>query len=225
VRWLAIAATLACCTPGLRPDPDAPPPPVQPDEIGEPRVERPRPEPTADSFDEATLGPKVSGSVGEVIVIRERRPTAVAAEPRPHRLGPPPYSDRAAVTNRWARAWLLLDIDRNGRVSRLKFLNRPGYDLDDIALREAFKTRFEPARDAAGRPTATYLLYALEWPSYWWMIKLVGTVTNRVRPAGYVPCRGSGPLNLDMAVPVYRDCSPPDLSRIRAARWIPSPSR
>lgn len=191
---------------------DAPPPP-------------PRREPDADTFDETEArGPRVSDSVGEVIVIRERRPTAVAAKPRRRRLGPPPYSDRAAVSNRWARAWLLLDIDRRGRVTRLKFLNRPGYDLDEIAIREAFKTRFEPARDAAGRPTASYMLYALEWPSYWWMIKLVGTVSNRMRDPGYVPCRGSGPLNLDMEVPVYRDCSLPDLSRVRAVPWIEPPN-
>lgn len=223
VRWIcAAAAVLGCSSP-------APKSPAVPDSqslshILETPPPPPRTEPTEETFgDPRAMGPRVSASAGEVIVINERRPTRVAARPKSSRRGPPPYSDRAAVTNRWARAWLLLDIDHRGAVTRLKFLNRPGYDLDDIAVREAFNTRFEPARDAAGRPTATYLLYALEWPSYWWMVKLVGTVTNASRDAAYVPCRGSGPLNLDMAVPVYRDCSVPDLARIRAAAWIESP--
>jgi hypothetical protein len=212
---------IGCGSPALQPGRAVSPPGSAPVEPAAP----PRAEPSAASFDEAEVaGPKVSSSIGEVIVIRERQPTAVAARPTGRRRGPPPYSDRAALGNRWARAWLLLDIDRSGRVTRLKFLNRPGFDLDEIALDEAFKARFEPARDAAGRPTATYLLYALEWPSYWWMVKMVGTATNEPRSPDYIPCRGSGPLNLGMAVPVYRDCSVPDLDRIKAAAWIDPPS-
>jgi hypothetical protein len=152
---------------------------------------------------------------GEVIVIQgKRQPPAVKPRPRhyfPKRV--PPYSDRAIQSDAWTRAWLVLDIDATGTVTRFKFIKRPGYDLEDIAAREAFGLEFEPARDGAGRPISTLIVWGMEWPSYGWLVALSGVATrlpeSGTRP---VPCRGSGPLWLDSIYPVYRDCSPPDLS-------------
>ena len=59
----------------------------------------------------------------------------------------PPYSDELVLGNHWARAWLLLDVDARGVVTRMKFLKRPGYKLDDIAVKFAFGLRFDPVRD------------------------------------------------------------------------------
>jgi carboxypeptidase family protein len=79
-----------------------------------------------------------------------------------------PYSDYAIEHDRWAVGWLLLDIDAAGVVTGFRFLHRPGIGLDDIARDEAWKLRFEPARDADGRPVPSQRLWKLEWPSYWW---------------------------------------------------------
>jgi hypothetical protein len=168
---------------------------------------------------------------GEVIVIDEKPPRA-AVPARAVNFSPikaPPYSDRAIEEDAWTRAWLLLDIDDTGTVRRFKFLKRPGHDLEAIATREAFKLRFQPARDASGRPVATWMLWLIEWPSHGWLIARLGLAT-RMPPvvgfpprsmAAHVPCAGSGPLNLDSIHPVYRDCSRPDLSRpFESERWI-----
>jgi hypothetical protein len=148
----------------------------------------------------------------ETIVIHD--PIAQPAEP----VHPQPpllrYSDEAVLSNHWGRAWLLLDIDSTGFVTRLKFLNRPGRDLDPIAIETAFATRFTPALDYTGHPVHSRLVWSLEWPSWWWSHEHAGT--------GVPPCRGSGPLNLGgiTANPVYRDCSKPDLGRIPTEPWI-----
>ena len=122
-------------------------------------------------------------------------------------------------------------IPETGRVARFKFIKRPGHDLEPIAAYRAFRLRFDPARDAAGRAIKSWVIWGIEWPSYWWLVTFLGNATRmppeRLTAHGMrrmdasVPCRGSGPLNLDSLHPVYRDCSLPDLSQpFDAEPWI-----
>jgi len=158
---------------------------------------------------------------GEVINIRDHAPGYKPAAPLKDPRIAPKYSGAAIEHDAWTRAWLLLDVDERGVVQRVKWLNRPGYDLEKIALDRVFATRFEPARTASGRAESSHLVYPIEWPSYWWIVAHEGIVTRIPGSVGGVPCRGDGPLNLDRAHPVYRDCSPPNLSKIRSEPWIP----
>jgi hypothetical protein len=60
-----------------------------------------------------------------------------------------------------------------------------------------------------------------------------GTLPGHIHghePGGFVvpgtalpPCSGKGPLNLDMHEPVYRDCSPPDLTRLATEQVVRPP--
>jgi Carboxypeptidase regulatory-like domain len=179
----------------------------------------------------ARVDGRVDSTSGEVIVIRERQRRRPAVLPRPINFSPikaPPYSDRAIQSDAWTRAWLLLDVDETGAVTRFKFLKRPGYDLERIATREALQLRFEPGRDGKGRAVKTWVVWSIEWPAYWWLIEM-NDVATRMPPlvgfpprsmAANVPCRGSGPLNLGSVHPTYRDCSKPDLSRFAEEPWI-----
>ncbi len=177
----------------------------------------------------AVLDGKVDSVAGEVIVIRDRIKPPVP--PRATNFSPlkaPPYSDRAVLSDAWTRAWLLLDIDEQGKIRRYKFLKRPGYDLEQIAVGEIRKLRFEPARDASGRPMRSWLTWSIEWPSAWWLSMFVGTRSAMPKEVGFpprrqdahVPCAGSGPLNLGSIHPTYKDCSQPDLSKAPAVPWI-----
>jgi hypothetical protein len=180
-----------------------------------------------------SLPDRASAAGGEVIVIEGQRP-------RPHvpprvknhdRVATPPYSQTAIERDAWARAWLLLDVDEAGRVTRFKFINRPGHDLEGIAAHKAFSLRFDPARDSANHPIKSWVIWGIEWPSYWWLVAM-GQPTTRMPPFiltprgprrldSGVPCRGSGPLRLDSIHPVYKDCSLPDLKRpFDAEPWI-----
>ena len=165
---------------------------------------------------------------GETIIIRDHAPGWKPAQPRSVDgrgvRSAPKYSGAAIEHDAWTRAWMYLDIDDRGVVQRLKFLNKPGYDLEKIAIDRVFKTTFEPARDGLGRAQASTLVYPVEWPSYWWMVKHQGLVTRLPGNVGNLPCKGSGnPLNLDRAHPVYRDCSLPDLAKVPSAPWIYRP--
>ncbi len=160
----------------------------------------------------AIVDGRVDSTSGEVIVIHGRPPRpAVPAKAKGYSpIKAPPYSDRAIDSNVWTRAWLLLDIDETGRVRRFKYIRRPGHDLDKIAAREAFKLRFEPARNRANRPVGSWMIWLIEWPSYWWLVDTFGTAsrmpiwvtTDRYKGtsgpprslASSVPCAGSGPL-------------------------------
>ena len=131
-----------------------------------------------------------------------------------------PYSHKAIDEGTWGLAWILLSISAEGRVTALQLLKHPGHDLDPIAIAEAFKLRFNPARDASGRAVATVVLWKMEWPGFWW----VRDPLVHDRPP---PCAGAGPLPMDYmgdpkgrhirevedANPLYRDCTPVDLSR------------
>jgi len=172
-----------------------------------------------------TFDAKLDVDSESVIFIRERKavvPPKMVKDAR--RKIAPEYSDAAIEKDAWTRAWLLLDIDDRGTVRRVKMLNAPGYDLESIALKQAFRTQFEPARDTNGRPVRSMLVWTIEWPSYWWMIMWEGVATRIPDHVGYKPCRGSGqPLQLDSKHPVYRDCSKPNLTRIGSAKWLNRP--
>ena len=162
---------------------------------------------------------------GETIIIRSHGPGYKEAKPKKDPRIAPKYSDEAIDRDAWTRAWMLLDIDDHGVVQRMKWLKRPGYDLERIALERVFSTQFEPARDGLGRAQSSMLVFPIEWPSYWWLVTHYGVTTRIPVSAGGVPCRDSGePLNLDRAHPVYRDCSMPDLSKIPTEAWIDRPN-
>jgi hypothetical protein len=175
----------------------------------------------------------IPAQAGEVIEIHEHLPPKVL--PRPVHYNPRrvrAYSDAAVLSDAWTRAWVLLDVDATGKVTRFKFLKRPGYDLESIATREAFKVSFEPARDDRDRPMETQIVWRIEWPSHGWLADRFGITTGLPAdfgfpprsPMAYVPCAGSGPLHLGSVHPVYRDCSKPDLARADVEAWITRPA-
>jgi len=136
----------------------------------------------------------------------------------------PAYSDTAILEDAWTRAWLLLDIDAQGTVTRVKMLNAPGYDLEPIAIRQAFQTKFAPAHDAHGNSIRSLLVWTIEWPSYWYSIERENPPTAIPDDLELLPCRGSGPLKLGSFFDAkYRDCTPPDLTRVTSAKWISKP--
>jgi hypothetical protein len=179
----------------------------------------------------ASLDGKVD-ITGEVIVIQDQKPPTVPAKPLNYKSrANPPYSDEALHKDAWTRAWMLLDISSTGEVTQFKFLNRPGYDLENIAAGEVFKLRFEPARDERGQPMRVWLLWSLEWPANSYLIAMdlprtmkppiVGFPQRRISDG--VPCRGSGPMHLGSVHPGYRDCSEPDISKFAKEKWIVRP--
>jgi hypothetical protein len=178
----------------------------------------------------ATLDGKVDATLGnEVIEIRD--PVLPPVLPKAKNFKPkatPPYSDEAILSDAWTKAHLLLDVDEQGVVRRYKFLKRPGYELEKIAGKEVSKLEFEPARDEHGKPVRVWIVWSIEWPSAWWLSKfnlprstmppIVGFPPRRMDH--YVPCRGSGPMNLGSLHPTYKDCSKPDLSKAKTEKWI-----
>jgi hypothetical protein len=118
---------------------------------------------------------------GEVIRIEDqKRPEPkVKAQAKHDAQQTLPYTDEAVARDAWARAWLLLDVDESGRVTRLKLLKKPGFGLEKICLDEAFKLRFEPALDDKSRPMKTYMLWTMEWPSWGWLVRGNGTALRR----------------------------------------------
>ena len=160
---------------------------------------------------------------GEVIEIHDipfKRPPIM---PQPeHKLALlPEYSDTMVEHDTWVKAWLLLDIDEQGSVVRAKFLNRPGHDLDQIAIDTALGLKFSPAYDGLGKPMRTLIAYPIEWPSYWWLVATAGMTVRMPPPyiVAHQPCAGSGPLHMDSVHPVYRDCSKPDFSHLESEPW------
>ena len=180
---------------------------------------------------------RVDGALGaapsEVIVLEE--PTPVEAPPRPRNFPKRkllPYSDEAVLTDAWTKAWFLLDVSAQGKVTRVKFLRRPGHDLDDIALRAAFDLEFDPSRDPLGRPVRVTMVWSFEWPANSFVLALTGLRTAKPddvgfppRPAdAFVPCKGSGPMRLGSIVyKGYKDCSRPDMTKAAALPWIDAP--
>lgn len=161
---------------------------------------------------------------GEVIIVRDReapRPSVLPHPKKNYRRMAPPYSDDAILRDVWVKTWVLLDIDARGVVNRVKLLKKPGYDLDQIAIDHALKMRFDPAEDAKGRAIPTQLVWALEWPSYWYLVTMEHPPNRVLDPerVRYIPCYGSGPLQMESLHPTYRDCSEPDLSKISSEPW------
>src|SRR5262245_42978598 len=70
-----------------------------------------------------------------VIFMREPKPVVPAKMVKDARRRiAPEYSDAAVLKDVSTRAWLLLDINERGTVTRVKLLNDPGYDLAPIAI-------------------------------------------------------------------------------------------
>ena len=156
-----------------------------------------------------------NGSDGEAIAVQATNPPAVMPKPKSSVTDIPDYSDAAIDKNAWTRAWLLLDVDEAGYVRKLKFLKRPGYDLDGTAMKAAFALRFEAARDVANKPVRAMILWSYEWPSYYWMQELhvaIGSVPPQVL---MMPCQKSGEHRAER-----RDCAGPDLAHGLAESWI-----
>jgi hypothetical protein len=168
----------------------------------------------------------------EVVELHEPPPPVVKPKVKRFARKLPPYSDRAILSDTWTRAWMLLEVDEHGVVTRLKSIRAPGADLDDIAIREAFKLRFEPARDAHDQPMRVWLVWGFEWPANSWLVNLTGVSTAMPRDVGFpprpaylsVPCKGDGPMRLGSVVyKGYRDCSRPDTSHLDELPWILRP--
>ena len=170
----------------------------------------------------------------EVIHLEEPAPPVVRPKVKRYHRKLPPYSDAAILSDVWTRAWMLIEIDEHGTVTRLKSLKAPGHDLDDIAIREAFGLHFEPARDAFGKPMRVWIVWGFEWPANSWLVATTGLSTAMPEDVGFpprpawlnIPCRGDGPMRLGSALHKgYRDCSKPDTSRLDALPWIQRPAR
>jgi len=124
-------------------------------------------------------------SDGEIIRIIDSKPPTVPPKlpsDAPHLT--PPYSEEAMERDAWAKAWLLLDVDETGRVRRVKLVKRPGFDLDAIAVKEAMKLRFSPALDENNKPMRATIFWAMEWPSYAWLMTHQGS-TQRMPTESY----------------------------------------
>ena len=159
---------------------------------------------------------------GETIIIHGTAPPArLPKAKKSYGRIAPQYSDWMMEHDVWAKAWLLLDIDEHGVVTRVKLLKKPGYDLDQIAIDRGFSMRFDPAEDINGNPMRTELVTPIEWPAFWWLITREGLATKIPDYIDKVPCAGTGPWKMGSIHKAYRDCSPPpDLSKLDAFPWI-----
>jgi hypothetical protein len=155
----------------------------------------------------------------EAIEIHETARPAVPAKPVDGWIHILPYSKTASSDDEWVRAWMTLDVDETGTVRHLKWMKRPGHDLDAIAVREAFDVRFEPARDAAKRAVGSQILWMFEWPSHSWLIDHHHYDLTRM-PADYikVACQKAGEHRHDR-----RDCAQADLASSLGEAWMAKP--
>ena len=165
---------------------------------------------------------------GEIIEIHDLPKKLPPVMPKlPHRrLAIPAYSDSMMEQDTWVKAWMLLDVDETGTVARAKFLDRPGHDLDQIAVDHVLGLKFSPALDGLRQPIRTLVIFPVEWPAYWWMNAVGSGFALRMPEAEqlvHIPCAGSGPLNLDSVHPVYRDCRRPNLSNLEREPWYALP--
>lgn len=156
----------------------------------------------------------------EAIEIHEAIAPAIVPQPLSDASVIPPYSDAAIEHNVWARAWLMVDVQPTGRVARVKLLGTPPDGLDAIAVAQALKLEFKPARDRSNQPIAAMVVWMFEWPSFSW-VNRSGWRQHRLSSAILdIPCRGSGPSKRFM-----RDCSGPDMTRYASAPWITAADR
>lgn len=155
----------------------------------------------------------------EDIDVRAMEPPATVAKShtRPGRI--PDWSDDAIDSETWIKAWMLLDISATGHVDHVKFVQRPGHGLDDIARDFALHLQFDPALDRGDHPVRSLLLYPLEWPPYLWLSSTHNSMYWLPPEAAAVPC-------------TVRDCRPPDLAHSVSEPWVaaskasaPAPAR
>ena len=176
----------------------------------------------AGSFVYVDVKARIDGSVaaGEgVVEIRETLVPAKRPKPLSDPLRIPEYSDALEDRDTWARAWLLLDVSERGEVSRVKLINKPGWDLDPIAIRDALALTFEPARDGADKPMRALVLWTYEWPSPRWMEKMLYEDADKVPPeVSRVPCKMTSSKKSH-----HRDCSGPDLANAIKQPWVEKP--
>jgi hypothetical protein len=152
----------------------------------------------------------------ETVEMHETLPPAVQPKPLSSPLFVPDYSKLAQDKNKWARAWVLVEVNVNGEVTRVNLLDKPGFDLDKIAVREAFKLKFEPARDRANHKVPAMVVWTYEWPPYEWMVE-------QMKPhqlpdiVGLVPCKPDGRSS------VIRNCAKPTMANALTEPWFTRP--
>jgi len=172
----------------------------------------------------ANLGGVVSASTvvdgNEAIEIKETSRPAVTAKPVNKWISIPPYSETAIADNVWVRAWMALDVDATGRVQHVRWIRRPGHDLEAIAVRAAFETVFEPARDRVKRPIGSQVVWSFEWPSHWWLDHQNDHTDDSRMPDNYVTveCQKPGEKRRDR-----RDCTQADLGAALREPWFARP--
>jgi hypothetical protein len=152
---------------------------------------------------------------GEAIQIHEALPPAVPAKYASDEWRLLDYSKAADDANRWARAWLLLSVSDTGQVVRVKLINKPGMDLDAIAIKGAFGLKFEPARDRQNRKIPSYVLWTFEWPASWWL-------ANAKEMDGFMP---PSVILVDCGknLRVQRECSKPNIVNSLKLPWTERP--
>jgi hypothetical protein len=161
---------------------------------------------------------RIAGTVSagdDVIELHDITPPKTPAKLKGRADAIPPYSDAAMETNAWARAWLMLHIDARGAVTHVKLLTAPGHGLDETAVGSALALRFDPAKDRAGRPTRSLVVWSFEWPAYWWMREQGHPLTRLPPQVANVECRDPARGRI-----FERDCSKPDLALASKRPWI-----
>jgi hypothetical protein len=153
----------------------------------------------------------------EVFEIKEAEKPKIMPKPTSGTNVIPGYSDEARAKDVWAKAWLMLEIDDKGNVARMKMLHSPGYGLEEIAIRAAGDLSFEPARSTAGRPVPALVLWAYEWPAYFWLIERKLSPERLTDAVESVPC-AKEPSNRSR----LRDCTKADLTKAAELPWIPA---
>jgi hypothetical protein len=161
-------------------------------------------------------GTTAASTSNDVIELHDIVPPAVAARAKKTAGYIPAYSDAAEDADTWTRAWLMLHVDAQGKVTHVKLLEKAGFDLDEIAVREAFALQFEPARDANKRPVRSLVVWTFEWPAYWWMRRPGERSLTRLPPeVADVPCRRADkPKKWD------RDCRGADMKAAASRPWV-----
>jgi hypothetical protein len=133
----------------------------------------------------------------------------------------PDYTAALRDKNAWLRAWVLLDVNDKGAVSRVKLLDPPGHGLDGIVVRDAFKLKFEPARNRIDKPISSLVVWRFEWPPPIWNHGR----KHIPRDAGELPCRRKASDTWFQLNTPYRDCSPPNMTAAITAQWIGRPKK
>ena len=106
------------------------------------------------------------GPGGALITPPEQQPPPEGSKarlPRVLNYTPPRYPAAAEKQGLEATVTLQLDIDKNGRVTKVFVVDPAGHGFDEAATEAAQKLEFDPARKADGTPTAARILYRYSW--------------------------------------------------------------